>query len=354
LTAPGAAAPDLVALSNLPWDSYFPAGASPGLGAEARTHVAGDDRVAAWLSTPARAGLEAEGVGGSPTNAALAFLGLGGRVRIVGPVARDAWGDRVRGELAEAGAVLLELDPPPPRQAHSLAFREAGGERRFLATLPEVPSGARLPAVDWAGPGWIVASSYEFRNPRFGALVGEAFAAARAAGRRGALDLADPHAVRERRADIAALLAAGLDLVLGATDALAALLSLDAAGSAWSAGADPLPGTARSAGPDPSPGTRPPLPAARLRELAPIVIETRGAAGARLVTTDVDQSVAAAECDVVDTTGAGDALLGALLFALARGDTPIAALRLGQSVAAECVRHVGAHVPRDILARLGG
>jgi sugar/nucleoside kinase (ribokinase family) len=336
---PAASRPDLIALSNLPWDSYFPPEAAPPLGAEARTHVSGNEIVASWLTPAARVRLEAEGAGGSPTNAALAVLGLGGRVRIVGAVARDAWGDRVRRTLVEAGVNLLELDPPPLRQAHSLAFREAGGERRFLATLPEVTAGTRLPAADWSGPGWIVASSYEFRNPHFGALVHEAFAAARASGRRTAVDLADPHAVRGRRADIETLLAAGLDLVLGASDALAALLE----------GKGPPSAAAVSL-----PGPHPPHSAARLRAFAPIVIETRGARGARLVTGDADRSVAAPECTVVDTTGAGDALLGAVLFALARGDAPIVALQLGQAVAAECVRHVGAHVPRDILARLGG
>lgn len=336
------ALPDLIALSNLPWDSFFPAGLAPPLGREARTHVGAEEQVAPWLLPEARAQLEAEAIGGSPTNVALAFAGLGGRARVVGPVARDAWGDRVRRALAVPGLLLLEVTPAPPRQAHSLAFREpdrpvvgappetalhtSRGERRFLTTLPEVAERAALPRVDWTGPGWIVASSYEFRNAHFGALVRKAFGTARSAGRRCAVDLADPHAVRERRDEIRALLREGCDLVQGGTEAFEAL---------W-----------------PEEALR--LDAALLRTLAPIVIETRGAAGVRLVAPQVDLTLEALPVDIVDTTGAGDALLGAILFALARGDVPERAMELGRSVAALCVGQVGAHVPADRLRALAG
>lgn len=280
--------------------------------------------MAPWLEAPGRDRLEGEGVGGSPTNVALTFAGLGGRVRVVGPVARDPWGGRVRAALAAAGLALLELTPPPARQPHSLAFREPGGERRFLATFPELSPDTDLPAVDWSGPGWIVASSYEFRSPVFGALVSRAFAEARASGRRLAFDLADRHAISTHRPEIRALLAGGIDLLLGGSDALAALLGGE--------GAE--------------------LPAEPLRRLGPLVLETRGADGVRLVTPDWDRWKPALPGPVVDTTGAGDALLGGVLAALSCGAAPEAALMCGIEVAAECLRHPGAGVPRARLEAL--
>ena len=61
---------------------------------------------------------------------------------------------------------------------------------------------------------------------------------------------------------------------------------------------------------------------------APLVVAKRGAAGAGLRgTTEVDRPSLAAE--VIDPTGAGDALAGGMLAALLRGAQPTAALEAG-------------------------
>lgn len=79
----------------------------------------------------------------------------------------------------------------------------------------------------------------------------------------------------------------------------------------------------------------------------PAVVMTAGAAGAYLArprqAADVDVvQVPAPAVEVVDTTGAGDAFVGALAAALARHETCEAAVRAGVQAGAEAVQTAGA------------
>ncbi len=87
--------------------------------------------------------------------------------------------------------------------------------------------------------------------------------------------------------------------------------------------------SALSTVPEGSPGW--PVSAARavLERGAGAVVATAGGAGAVLVTPDAVVHQAALRVEVVDTTGAGDALCGALAAALAEGASLPRALRLG-------------------------
>jgi sugar/nucleoside kinase (ribokinase family) len=74
---------------------------------------------------------------------------------------------------------------------------------------------------------------------------------------------------------------------------------------------------------------------------APLVVAKCGAAGAGLRgTTETDRP--ARPADVIDPTGAGDALAGGMLAALATGASAIAALDAGLEAAARCVGRRGA------------
>jgi arabinose-5-phosphate isomerase len=92
----------------------------------------------------------------------------------------------------------------------------------------------------------------------------------------------------------------------------------------------------------------PPAAAAALAERygAELVILTLGADGAALFDRGRRVSVAAPRVDVVDTTGAGDALLGGLLAGLHLALGTEEALRLGVACGAACCEHVGAF-PED-------
>jgi ribokinase len=76
---------------------------------------------------------------------------------------------------------------------------------------------------------------------------------------------------------------------------------------------------------------------------APTVIVTLGADG--IVAAEAHSVAvypASAITDVRDTTGAGDAFVGALAAALARGESLPTAITIGQSASAQVIGHVGA------------
>ncbi len=71
------------------------------------------------------------------------------------------------------------------------------------------------------------------------------------------------------------------------------------------------------------------------------VVVTRGAAGALVVDDDGAHEVPAADVEVVDTLGAGDALIGAFIAARLAGADSQAALAAGSAAAARTCTHVG-------------
>jgi sugar/nucleoside kinase (ribokinase family) len=72
-----------------------------------------------------------------------------------------------------------------------------------------------------------------------------------------------------------------------------------------------------------------------------LLFVTRGSRGVRVVQGTHVTEIAAVAADEVDPTGAGDALCGVVLAALARGEHPVQAARLGAVVAAQVVGAVG-------------
>ena len=72
------------------------------------------------------------------------------------------------------------------------------------------------------------------------------------------------------------------------------------------------------------------------------LLVTLGERGAALVGEDGDvRVVPAPRVDAVDTTGAGDAFVGAFAFGLASGWDEVASVRLGCAIAADSVRRPG-------------
>ena len=79
----------------------------------------------------------------------------------------------------------------------------------------------------------------------------------------------------------------------------------------------------------------------RLIRRVPLVALTLGSRGCLLFQAGVARHVPATQADEVDPTGAGDTFAAGLLFALARGDDPVDAARLGARCAARIVEGQG-------------
>ena len=82
--------------------------------------------------------------------------------------------------------------------------------------------------------------------------------------------------------------------------------------------------------------------AGRVRRLGGLLVEKRGARGVRLHDGEEVHDLPAVPARVVDTTGAGDALAGALLAHLVRGDGLRVALEHALPFAARCIEAAGA------------
>lgn len=266
-------------------------------------------------------------VGGSPSNVALGLARLGVQVDLLTAVARDARGERIRAHLEESGVRVLP-------ESFSL-------ERTSTARATIAPDGSadyefdvtwRIRPVDVSAYEVVhVGSIGCFVEPGASA-VGGLIRSARLAGARVTFDpnvrpalLASQDAVA--RADSIARTSAAVKLSEEDAQALYPRLSLDGV-------------------------------ADRLHELGPdLVAITRGGDGSVLSSRIANAGIDAPSVDVVDTVGAGDTYMAALIASLlAESDWNLGAeklTRLGEfcaSAAAITVARAGADLPtwRDL------
>jgi ribokinase len=96
--------------------------------------------------------------------------------------------------------------------------------------------------------------------------------------------------------------------------------------------------------------------AANLRRHARAVVITLGPHGAVVATADAVRHLSAPTVDVVDTTGAGDAFVGALAARLSAGDDLFAAVQVGVAAGSFAVTGLGAqssYATQELLRSLG-
>lgn len=252
---------------------------------------------------------DAEHVGGSAANVALALGRLGVSTTLVTRVGTDPRGERVVAHLERDGVTVLTGTPPAPRTATAVATLDDTGAASYDFDLvwdlpPVVLPGGLRPAVVHACSLAVVmepgcdAVHDVVAGLRDGAVVSYDV------NLRPGLTGTGPEVVRrvERMAALA-------DLVKASDEDLAALY-----------------------------GTGPEEGAARLRALgATAVVVTRGFEGATWFAPDGRTDVSAASVQVVDTVAAGDTFGAALLAALAERGllVPRALGELGPGVRAE-------------------
>ncbi|MBB4683167.1 carbohydrate kinase family protein [Amycolatopsis jiangsuensis] len=245
--------------------------------------------------------------GGMSANLAASAASAGAAVRLVTRVGADEDGRNALAELAALGVdVSQSLVERAGRTWLCFVQLDGTGEKALVGA----DTGLKFPAVADAavptGSSELVALLADDAQ-----WAGEIAVAARAEGHRVAIDL-EPDAVRPGDTDYERLIGA-VDIVF-MNHAAATLLGGEHAAA---------------------------------RELlargVSVLVISAGAAGATVRTNDdvVLHAKAAAPVDVVDTTGAGDALAGTMLGALASGRNLADALAEGVRAASRCVGHIG-------------
>jgi fructokinase len=240
-------------------------------------------------------GQEASYVGGSPLNVAVGLARLGVPTTFASQLGRDANGEQILRRLGASGVTFSALPPTPRRTATANATVSGDGSARYAFDLTWDP--VILPEVD-AFEGLHLGSVATVLQPGAGRLA-ELAGAARRHGVSVSLDpnvrvAVEPDAVVWRRA-FARLLPHADVIKLSSDDAAVLFPGLAAAEVA-----DRLAGEDR------------------------LVVVTCGAEGAHAATAAASTHVASAPTDLVDTIGAGDSSMAALIAWLVQHDRPAA------------------------------
>lgn len=259
-----------------------------------------------------RGGPLSVGPGGKGANQAVAAAVVGADVALVGAVGDDAHAEVALSGLRRAGVDLTEVDVAPGATGTAVIVVTPDGENAIVVSPGAngtVQPERAADAVDRAPGGTVVVLQLELPP----ATVAAAVRQAAGRGLRVVVNAA-PAATLDT-----AVLAACDPLVVNASEA-AVLLGLDAVDD----------------------------PAAAARALLALgprsVVVTLGAQGAVHATQGSDEvrGVTPPRVDAVDTTGAGDAFVGALSAALADGRVLHDAVELATLVGTLAVRRAGA------------
>ena len=253
--------------------------------------------------------------GGKGANQAVAAARLGAPTRMVGRVGADAFGKELLAGLREEGVNVeaVAVEPAEPSGAALIVVEEGGDNIITVAPGANGMVGEREVSLlrDELRSGDVLVLQLEIPT----GTVLAAVRAGRAAGARVVLNAAP---------------SAGLvDRAMPAVD----VLVVNESEAADLGGAE------------------------RLRAEVAAVVVTLGAKGSILYEDGRETEIEARRVDAVDATAAGDAFVGALAFAMARGSSLIEAARLGSAAGAAAATRVGARpslpTPAD-LERLFG
>jgi ribokinase len=249
--------------------------------------------------------------GGSAANTAAWIVAAGGRAALLAAVGDDPLGVIARRDLAAAAVDLVGPVLADVATGTCVVIVGPDGERTMLpdrGANDTLPAGAVDEAI--AGAAWVHVSGYALLHAGSRPAGVAALAAGRERGVPTSIDAASSGPLRDLGAAPARDLLAGADLLFANAD------ELDALG-----GLDPV------------------------RARVGAVVVKDGAAGATWTDGTTSVAVPAAPAEVVDTTGAGDALAAGFLAATLAGADPAAALAAGVALAARAVSRLGARPP---------
>ena len=245
--------------------------------------------------------------GGKGANQAVAASRLGSRVRMVGMVGEDAIGVALRQGLAAEGILTDTVDTAPGMSGMAAISLTPDGENAI--TVAQGANGELAAARILALPDELFACKallVQLEVP-----LAAVAAAARRARAQGAIILLNPSPPRQ---DLEETVGLSQWLVPNRLEAtlLTGIADPAAAGRAL-----------RAQGPE-------------------VVCVTLGAEGALVVTRGEERQIAAPKVQAVDTTGAGDAFMGALAVALCEGRDPFGAAEFAVAAGALATRRKGA------------
>ena len=255
----------------------------------------------------------AQDFGGKGANQAVMARLMGARVVMVNAVGDDSYGEQILANFASYGIDTSHMRRVPDSSGVAPIWVEPDGSNRIIV-VPGA-NGGLLPehgAAAVAAQGRVDAVIGQFEIAQ--AVTTAAFAAARS---RGAVTILNPAPGAAISPDLAAV----ADWVIPNETEFAIIAR--AAGLAGDVG-------------DPS------ALRAVARALGTRLLVTLGERGAALVGGDGEvHHIASPRVEAVDTTGAGDAFVGAFAFGLACGWTEVDAVRLGCAIAADSVLRPG-------------
>jgi sugar/nucleoside kinase (ribokinase family) len=187
------------------------------------------------------------------------------------------------------------------------------------------PQGVSTPFV--ARASVVLLEGYLWDVPAAKEAMRHAAATAHGADGSVALSLSDPFCVERHQREFLELVRDDIDVLLGNEDEITMLFGAQTHTAALQAA----------------------------EETGLLVVMTRGAQGAIVLTAQGPVAVQAAPVDrVVDTTGAGDLFAAGFLFGLTHGMGPEDSTRLGGICAAEVISHTGARPEADLRALAAG
>lgn len=268
-----------------------------------------------------------EEAGGSAGNTMAAFASFGGRGAYIGKVANDAVGTLFSKSMTTQG-IHFATSPLADAAAtgRSMILITPDGERTmntFLGAAVELTP-ADIDEAVIAGSLVTYLEGYLFDPPQAKQAFYKAAEIAHKAGRKVSLTLSDPFCVDRHRADFRDLIENHVDILFANEDEIKSLFET----TDWDTAV------------------------AQIADKCDMVCLTRSEKGSVILHDGKTYTIPAEPvAQVMDTTGAGDAYAGGVLFGYAQGLDMASCGQLGSIAAAEVISHVGPR-PQKKLADL--
>ncbi len=264
-----------------------------------------------------------ESSGGSAANTCAVAAALGARVAYLGKVADDTLGGVFRHDITAAGVHFPSTAlVDGASTARCLILVTPDGQRTMNTFLGACVTfgGGDVDETLVAQSAVLYLEGYLFDPPTAQAAFRRAAAAAHAAGRKVALSLSDAFCVDRHRAAFQALVKEDVDILFANEAEICSLYQANTFEAAEAA----------------------------VRDEVTLAALTRSEAGSIVLRGSERHEIVAAQAQVIDTTGAGDAYAAGFLAGFSAGRSLRACGKMGSIVAAEVIGHYGARPLGDL------